>query len=434
MAAALACGCGLWLAPAARVAAEPADERTATAADVQLLRESAGLTDRTEAAAGDGDEPRRQLVNWNEYHGPWVTLRVGGGFLYDYAAYSQDEDSKQQMSLQPTGKLRDFRVLLKGVFPKVPGLSYTLGYMYDQGADEWKFRQTGLQYEIPKLHGRVFVGRTKEGISTNKLMVGYQGWTIERATVNDAFLPILADGIKWMGNSADGSFAYSVGWFGDQLSEKESFNKSDSQVVTRAVWLPLLNSDPKRLLHMGVAWRHATADDGQLQLRSKPESYAAQSYAIDTGVFSAQRSDIVGLEAYYRPGPLMFGMEYFLNQVSSREEGDPFFHGGEVFVAYIATGETRPYNTTSTTFERVSPARPVFSGGPGAWEFVARFSYTDLDSKSIEGGKFWRITPMVNWHLTDNVRIAFVYGYGMLDRFSNQGATHFFQTRLQLQL
>ena len=392
------------------------------------------ITDVTEAAEADGDSPRRRLVHWNEYAGPYFTLRVGGGFLYDYVGYSQDEDSKEQMSLDATGKLRDFRFILKGEFPKIPGLTYTFGYMYDAGPEEWKFRQTGLQYELPQLYGRVFVGRTKEGISTNKLMVGYQGWTMERATANDAFLPILADGIKWMGNSPDGRLSYSVGYFQDKYSEQESFNKNDEQFVARAVWMPFMLSDPERLLHLAVAYRHAKSDDGFLQYRSKPESFPAQSYAIDTGTFAAQGSDIVGIETYYRPGPLMFGMEYLFNQVDSSEHDNPSFHGGEVFVAFISTGETRPYNRKGAYFERISPKRTVFEGGPGAWEWVLRYSYTDLDDEDIAGGKFWRITPMVNWHMSDNVRLEFVYGYGVLDRFSTKGATQFFQTRLQLQL
>lgn len=427
------------LAVAALVAAAAAQTAEtgagATAArDQATERQLAGLTNTNEAAGSDGDAPRRQLVSWNEYKGPFVTARLGGGFLYDYSAYDQDEDSKAQMDLAAKADLRDFRVLLKGAFPTIPGLSYTLGYMYDKAVDDWKFRQTGLQYEIPALHGRIFVGRTKEGISTNKLMVGYQGWTMERATINDALLPILADGVKWMGSSPSGQFVYSLGWFGDNYSEKESFNRSDEQVVGRLIWLPFLLSKPEDVLHLGVSFRHASADDGELRLRSKPESFEAQSYAIDTGTFKAQGSDIVGLETYFRPGSWSFGMEYFLDYVSSRDHDDPFFHGGEIFASYILTGEKKPYNTSSATFERVSPGQSVFEGGRGAWEVVLRYSYSDLDSKDIRGGKFWRITPMVNWHMSDNVRLEFVYGYGMLDRFDLKGATHFFQTRLQLQL
>jgi phosphate-selective porin OprO/OprP len=59
-------------------------------------------------------------------------------------------------------------------------------------------------------------------------------------------------------------------------------------------------------------------------------------------------------------------------------------------------------------------------------------SNLDLDGGSIQGGKFWRITPMANWYLTRYLRLEVAYGYGVLDRFGLKGATQFFQTRLQL--
>ena len=110
------------------------------------------------------------------------------------------------------------------------------------------------------------------------------------------------------------------------------------------------------------------------------------------------------------------------------------FHGGDVAVSWAITGETRPYNTASGSFKAISPKRTLFEGGPGAWEAVLRYSYIDLDAGTIQGGKFWRITPMVNWHISDNFRLEFVYGYGVLDRFDLQVGTHFFQTRLQTSL
>jgi phosphate-selective porin OprO/OprP len=184
-----------------------------------------------------------------------------------------------------------------------------------------------------------------------------------------------------------------------------------------------------------VQARYAKADQGtSLQYRSKPESFQAQTYAIDTGKFAAESVNAYGFETYYRPGPFMVGGEYFFTKANAPESGDPMFHGGEVLVAHILTGETRPYNAKGAFFDRISPSRPVFSGGPGAWELVGRFSYSDMDDKSIRGGKFWRITPMVNWHMGDNVRLEFVYGYGSLDRFGVVGKTQFFQSRFQFQL
>jgi hypothetical protein len=47
--------------------------------------------------------------------------------------------------------------------------------------------------------------------------------------------------------------------------------------------------------------------------------------------------------------------------------------------------------------------------------------------------RFPRITPVVNWHMSDNVRLEFVYGYGSLNRFDLVGKTQFLQSRIQLQ-
>jgi hypothetical protein len=94
-------------------------------------------------------------------------------------------------------------------------------------------------------------------------MVGYYGWTMERATANDAFVPILADGLKWMGNSPSGEFLWSIGWFGDRFSEKETFNRFDTQVTLRGVWLPLpADTADDSLLHVGLGLRWAKSNDG----------------------------------------------------------------------------------------------------------------------------------------------------------------------------
>ena len=79
-------------------------------------------------------------------------------------------------------------------------------------------------------------------------------------------------------------------------------------------------------------------------------------------------------------------------------------------MSWNITGETRPYKAAGAYFSAVSPARPVGQGGPGAWELVLRYSDVDLDAGTLRGGRFRRITPMVNWHLSDFMRLEFAYG------------------------
>ena len=99
-----------------------------------------------------------------------------------------------------------------------------------------------------------------------------------------------------------------------------------------------------------------------------------------------------------------------------------------------ASPERRVLTTRSKgAFKEVIPKRPVFSGGPGDVELVARFSDIDLDSGKLQGGKSWRFTPMVNWYLTDYLRLVGTYGIGRQDQFNLKGNTQFFQARLQFE-
>ena len=92
--------------------------------------------------------------------------------MYEGAAYAQDEASNQQFDLEPAGKVRDFRLLLKGRFKSERPVTWTCGIMYDGATDSWLFRETGIMVALPELRGHLFIGRTKEGFSLNKVMAG----------------------------------------------------------------------------------------------------------------------------------------------------------------------------------------------------------------------------------------------------------------------
>jgi phosphate-selective porin OprO and OprP len=377
--------------------------------------------------------PRRDLVHWNEYHGPHFTIRVGGGFLYDFAAFAQNQESKEQIAMLPGEKVRDSRLIMGGRFPslKLP-TTWCLGLMYDGYVGGWYVRQTGIMFGVPKILSYFFIGRQKEGFSLNKIMVGYDGWTLERFTFSDATIPLLADGFKWLGYSKRHGFLWNLGYFNDAASKGQTFSSYSSQEVGRVAWLPVHSEEEGTLLHMGFDFRYGKPLDDQLRLRSRPES-AIAPYVIDTGTFAASSSHSQGYEVYYRRRSLLLGSEYYWQNVKSPSTGNPMFHGGDFVGTWLITGETRPYNTVNGCFKDITPKRPVFDKGPGAWEFVLRYSYSDLNSKSVHGGTFGRFTPMVNWYLSENMRLEMAYGYGELNRFNLKGDTQFFQTRLQLQ-
>ncbi|MGH6691118.1 MAG: hypothetical protein ACREF4_10645, partial [Gammaproteobacteria bacterium] len=255
----------------------------------------ATLDSTIQAGEADAEEPPpRGLAKHNSFDLGFTTLRLGYGFLVDFATYSQDADAEQQVVSEPDIGLRDFRFMFKGRFKTKRDLSWTMGIMWDAGTENWHFRQTGLMIGFPEISSHFFIGRTKEGYSQYKYMVGYDIWTMERSPYLDAFVPIMADGIKWIGSVPKARLLWNVGWFEDWVSEKEKFNIYDRQLSARLVWLPVLSDAKGRLLHLGLMGRDLKPDDGFLQPRSRPEAYLAPYY-VDTGRFPSDHAQGLGV-------------------------------------------------------------------------------------------------------------------------------------------
>jgi phosphate-selective porin OprO/OprP len=195
-------------------------------------------------------------------------------------------------------------------------------------------------------------------------------------------------------------------------------------------WLPVYSETNNTLLHLAVSYRYGEPEDGEIRVRSRPEVTPAP-YFLDTDKFLAHHSNQIGGEIYFSSGSWMFGTEFYMHQFSSPQSDNPLFEGGDVVACYIITGESRPYSTVSGIYGFVPVNKSFFDGGPGAWEVVLRYSTLDLNGGTLTGGKFWRITPMVNWYMSKVIRMEFIYGYGILDRYNLRGNVHFFEGRIQ---
>src|SRR2546423_172013 len=237
-----------------------------------------------ELTAGEADnEPlRRSLLTRPEWNLGFTTLHVGAGLLFDVAAYSQDSVAKEQFpDLNAEFKLRDFRFLLGGRFKTKRPFTWQAGIMYDAANSKWLVRQTGLMVAVPEIYSHFFIGRAKEGFSLNKVMVGYDGWSMERLPFGDATIPLLADGIKWLGYVPTSHLFWNLGAFMDALSEGQSFSSYNYQFAARGGWVPLAGDTAGTLLHIGMNFRIGDINNDTLQLRSKPEAFPAP-YFIDT--------------------------------------------------------------------------------------------------------------------------------------------------------
>ncbi|EMS32631.1 porin outer membrane protein [Mariniradius saccharolyticus AK6] len=383
----------------------------------------------------DSLEKKKFLKNRIIFTGRFSSLRVGMGFLYEFAGYSQDAAAMQQMdsaglSLENQFKPRDFRILVNGQLRTKRMISWKAGLMYDGPTREWFMRESGVTIAVPEISGHIFVGRTKEGYSLNKVMNGYAGWTMERQMALDV-IPILADGIKWIGFWPKKRILWNVGIYDDFFSRSQAFSTYSWQTAARIGWLPIFQPRENKQLHLGLSYRFGKVESGEMRLKSRPESNPAPFF-IDTDNFKSKHSNHVGAEIYYTEGPLMIGSEYHWHKFEVNNAGKVLFHGGEAVISYILTGASRPYSTTSGVYAFVPVNKSVFKGGFGELEGLVRISNLDLDGGVVAGGRFWRLTPMINWYMSRSLRFELAYGYGILHRFELKGATQFFHARIQV--
>jgi phosphate-selective porin OprO/OprP len=369
-----------------------------------------------------------KYAHWNEWDGPLTTLKFGGGLLYDFATYTQDAASKEQVELETDLKVRDCRFTLSGKFKFKREVTWKTGLMFDAAEGKWFMRETGVMVKLPEINGHVFVGRVKEGYSMSKVMNGYSIVNMERAMTID-IIPILADGIKYMGYFPKAKIFTNIGFFGNRISEKQTFSTYRWQFVTRVAWLPVYKDMTSPVVHIGVNYRYGEVYNHQLQVRSRPEVNPSP-YFVDTKKFDVDNSNHYGFELFYRANQWFFGAEYNVHKMNSPALNNPTFSGGEAFVSYMITGEVRPYMKDFGIFSFIKVKRSVFDGGPGAWEAVLRYSNLDLTDGLISGGEVWRFTPAVNWWLNDHIKIFTAYGFTVLNKSGLEGKTNIFQARV----
>ena len=132
----------------------------------------------------------------------------------------------------------------------------------------------------------------------------------------------------------------------------------------------------------------------------------------------------------------MIGSEVMSHNFYSGTAGDHHFVGGDAVLSYFFTKTARPYayNMTGSIMGFIPVRKSIFEGGwdGGEWEGVLHVSRFNLNNNDIRGGQMTRITPMVNWYMSKNFRLEFVYGYGILDRYGLKGTGQFFESRFQI--
>jgi len=143
------------------------------------------------------------------------------------------------------------------------------------------------------------------------------------------------------------------------------------------------------------------SDLQSLVFDTSPEAKARKTpKLVSTGPMNARSYNLIGAEAAGLWGPLNAKVEYMHAQVNS-SPAHFHFSGWDITARYVLTGETREYYFKSgATFGRIRP-----QSKDGAWEVGARYSFVNLNNKTIRGGSEHNAGVSLGWYANDNVRV-----------------------------
>jgi phosphate-selective porin OprO/OprP len=280
--------------------------------------------------------------------------------------------------------------------------------------------------DVPYL-GIVRVGQQGKPIGFTNITGAPNLTFMERPDNNDAFYGPFDNGFalgiaayNWSENEratwSYGIFRPATNVFGVALNK--------AYVGGRVTALPLYEDDGERLIHVGFGTTDGEIVQDQLRVRARPELRNAPGFAVpvlvDTGEIPGNRQYTLAPEFAAVFGSWTLAAEWagqFLTRsvVNNQPQGTVFYQGGYAEVLYFLTGEVQPYDKHEGVWGRVIPRSnyQVKPGdcvrGYGAWQLGVRFSYLDLNDKTVQGGQVYDWTVGLNWYLNASIKVQFNY-------------------------
>lgn len=382
-------------------------------------------------------------TKWNR----WDTKPFSGIFVAAAAIdrqqwLFQDSNSEEQVGDLNDfngGEIRAFRFGIAGTLNFKRPWVYTLlaaTHVFDKGYNSKETSHpTLLDYrlDIPLFKGMVMsIGKQKEAISMERLLIGTQLSMSERPAVIDAHFPFRNVGVTFSGRQFNERVTWALGVYNDWFDASQKFKESSNQIIGRLTGLVYVSDQERQLLHVGLGIRYDDAKE-DLYFQSSPE-FNLSSLFVETGPFEADRSLTYDLEISWRGGPFWLSTEIIRNQNKSPDLENPVFGGFHVSGTWVLTREMRKYNKRNGTMGGVPVSRSVYQGGPGAWELASRFSRIDLSNGLVDGGEMDILSMGLNWWLQPTFGISLNYRYIILERNQVKGRSSGLLARIILML
>ena len=370
-------------------------------------------------------------------------VHVGGRLHSDYLFWSAGDAIQYAPGgvgpLSDAASFRRARIRVNGTLYR--NVTWLMEYGFETGVPAF-FDVYGELTDLPYV-GSVRVGHFREPFSMDALTSGNFLTLMERSLIHDAFVPFRNTGIQAARTLADDSVTVAIGGFRANSNQVGADSQDGNSAITgRVTWNPWYAEEGAYALHFGlagssrspsrldVAGRPLPSGPRRLRFASRPELRVDSPNFVDTGFFEASHLNLAGAEFALGAGPFLLQAEYNWGFVDNATVGgvtadNALFQGFYAQGSWFLTGESRPYLRQQGVFGQTRPhenffcvksehsEHPAFHGR-GAWQLAIRYSYLDLNSEPVRGGRLSDLTCGLNWWLNPNCR--WMWNFVLADR------------------
>lgn len=351
-------------------------------------------------------------------------VRLTGFFQLDAGFFDQDAANRASY-----GDIEDVRGFRRARLAAVGDVSEYVSYMLEMDfatAGRPSFMDLWFDvHQVPVL-GNVRVGQFRQPFGLDELTSVRELTFIERS-FGFALAPFRQVGVGFHNNNESQRVTWSASAFGFPTDVwGDSFGDKGYGLAARITALPRYIDD-SRLVHIGFDYALTRPSTDTLRYRSQPEfsgplggaagNAATVPFFVDTNVMNASSSNLLNWELAAVWDSFYFQSEARLAIVDLTNGNTATFPTCYGQVAYALTGEKRIYNKVGGV---VNGLKPLNSWGEpcgyGAVELAGRYSYMDLNSGGVNGGRINDLTAGINWYLNQYTKLQFNYIHSMPDQ------------------